>query len=166
MFWKRIFLLGRFISGSIILAAWLEGNDHVPGQVVSLFLHIIFFKLCCNSKCKICSFRWTTIGRNQVLVYKIRCVKNQMAMDVILINVSGKDIFMFSFQRCICNLRFNFMSNIGICDLDPSHKTVFQGKSYLCLRLFHLSPSCEDRLPYLLSWTWSFSYESSFSLRV
>ena len=35
----------------------LEGNDHVPGKVVSLLHHISFSKLCSHSKCQIGSFR-------------------------------------------------------------------------------------------------------------
>lgn len=37
-------------------------------------------------------------------------------MDVILINVSGKNILMFPFQRCISNFCRNLMSDIRICD--------------------------------------------------
>ena len=66
------------------------------------------------------------VGNVFVEIHKICCVKNQMTMDVILINVSGEHILMFSFQRCISNFCCNFMSDIRICDF-----TWFEGNDHV-----------------------------------
>lgn len=131
---------------------FIKGNGRPNGTIYVVFeiffpavspliLHIFFIGLCflsgrhglfqtifqANAIAEFTDLVIIPLVRNVfVVVHKICCVKNQMAMDVILINVSGKNILMFPFQRCVSNLRCNFMSDIRICDF-----TWFEGNDHV-----------------------------------
>ena len=44
-----------------------------------------------------------------MIIHEIDGTKNNVIMDVPLINMSGKDIFILSFRYCICKLISNLM---------------------------------------------------------
>ena len=66
-------LMGKFWIGEII---GMIGNDHVPGEVISLFHDIIFSHFCCHGKFQIRSFRRTAKRRDEFLFIRLIWIRD------------------------------------------------------------------------------------------
>ena len=66
-------LMSKFWIGEII---GMIGNDHVPGEVISLFHDIIFSHFCCHGKFQIRSFRRTAKRRDEFLFIRLIWIRD------------------------------------------------------------------------------------------
>ena len=66
-------LMGKFWIGEII---GMIGNDHVPGEAISLFHDIIFSHFCCHGKFQIRSFRRTAKRRDEFLFIRLIWIRD------------------------------------------------------------------------------------------